>query len=128
MVLQEFTFDPAERMNKRLPTPGASQLPELIRENYGAWIDRKFHESGIIEHISKSGESLFTVKVGLPPNSRLSSKTLRKIVEVADAYGLKSVRATRGMNLEFLADSLDNARKIVEEMKQAGFPAGGWKN
>ena len=125
---QELKFDPAERTNKRLPMPGASQLPELVRRNYGSWADRKFHESGIIEHISKTGESLFTVKVGLPPNSRLSSKSLRKIVEVADAYGLKSVRATRGMNLEFLADSLDNARKIVEEMGKSGFPAGGWKN
>ena len=128
MTLQEFTPDPADRMNKKLPTPSATQLPELIRRNYGAWVDRKFHDSGIIEHISKTGESLFTIKIGLPPNSRLSSKSLRKIVEVADTHGLKSVRATRGMNLEFLADSLDNARKIVEEMKQAGFPAGGWKN
>ena len=128
MTTQEITFDPAERTNKRLPMPSASQLPELIRRNYGAWVDRKFHGSGIIEHISKTGESLFTIKVGLPPNSRLSSKTLRKIIEVADTYGIKSVRATRGMNLEFLADSLDNARKIVEEMKLAGFPAGGWKN
>ena len=128
MTLQEFTPDPADRMNKKLPTPSATQLPELIRRNYGAWVDRKFHDSGIIEHISKTGESLFTIKIGLPPNSRLSSKSLRKIVEVADTHGLKSVRATRGMNLEFLADSLDIDRKIVEEIKQAGFPAGGWKN
>ena len=94
MTLQEFTPDPAERMNKKLPTPSASQLPELIRENYGAWGDRKFHENGIIEHISKTGDSLFTIKLRLRPNSMLSWKTLRKLVEVADTYGMKSVRAT----------------------------------
>ena len=73
MALQGFTSDPAERMNKKLPMPSASQLPELIRRNYGAWVDRKFHESGIIEHISSTGVSLFTFLVGLPPISRLSS-------------------------------------------------------
>ena len=61
MATQEFVFNPAERTNKRLPMPSASQLPELIRRNYGAWVDRKFHETGIIEHISKTGESLFSV-------------------------------------------------------------------
>ena len=120
--------DPTDRMNKRLPMPYTAQLPEIIRNNYGRWIDRKIHEGGIVEHISETGDRVFTVKVGLPPNGRLSVETLEKIIEIADKYGLKVVRATRGMNLEFITDSLEKAKRIREEAERLGLPAGGWGN
>lgn len=122
------TPNPVERMNKRLPMPFATQLPELLRNNYGKWVDRKFHENGIIEHISSTGDRAFTVKAGLPPNARLSAETIRKIADIADAYGIGVVRATRGMNVEFITDSLEKARKIVEEVEKLGLPVGGWRN
>ncbi len=127
-MAETFVPDPSERINKRLPMPYAAQFPDIIKRNYGKWVDRKFHGNGIIEHISESGESIFTVKVGLPPNSRISVDTLKKIIDVADSYGLKVVRATRGMNVEFITDSLDKAKKIVNVMEGYGFPAGGWEN
>jgi dissimilatory sulfite reductase beta subunit (EC 1.8.99.1) len=120
------TPEPKDRMNKRIPVPFSTQLPEIIRNNYGKWIDRKFHGNGIIEHISETGDRIFTIKVGLPPNSRLSVDTLEKFVDIADKYGLGVVRATRGMNLEFITDSLDKALKIKEEVEKLGFPVGGW--
>ncbi len=120
------TPEPRDRMNKRLPIPFAAQLPEIIRNNYGRWVDRRFHGNGIIEHISETGDRVFTIKVGLPPNSRLSVDTLEKFVEIADKYGLGVVRATRGMNIEFITDSLDKALKIKEEVEKLGFPVGGW--
>ncbi|KUO93731.1 MAG: sulfite reductase subunit beta [Caldivirga sp. JCHS_4] len=120
------TPEPKDRMNKRIPVPFSTQLPEIIRNNYGRWIDRKFHGNGIIEHISETGDRIFTIKVGLPPNSRLSVDTLEKFVDIADKYGLGVVRATRGMNLEFITDSLDKALKIKEEVEKLGFPVGGW--
>jgi sulfite reductase beta subunit len=123
-----FVPDPVDRINKRLPMPYSSQLPDILKRNYGKWVNRKFHENGIIEHISETGESVFTIKIGLPPNSRISTDTLKKIIDIADTYGVKVVRATRGMNIEFFAGSLENARKIVEEMAKYGFPAGGWGN
>ncbi|WP_202905268.1 dissimilatory-type sulfite reductase subunit beta [Vulcanisaeta thermophila] len=119
------TPNPAERMNKVLPN-FAAQLPDTIKRNYGRWVDRRFHGSGIIEHISETGDRIFTVKVGLPPNGRLSTETLRKIIEIADNYGLRVVRPTRSMNLEFVTDSLDKALKIKEEVEKLGFPVGGW--
>jgi sulfite reductase beta subunit len=53
--------NPADRMNKVLPQFTA-QLPDIIRRNYGRWVDRKFHGNGIIEHISETGDRVFTVK------------------------------------------------------------------
>ncbi len=107
--------------------PFSTQLPEIIRNNYGKWVDRRFHGNGIIEHISETGDRIFTIKVGLPPNSRVSVDTLEKFIEIADKYGLGVVRATRGgMNLEFITDSLDKALKIKEEVEKLGFPVGGW--
>lgn len=106
--------------------PFSTQLPEIIRNNYGKWVDRRFHGNGIIEHISETGDRVFTIKVGLPPNSRVSVDTLEKFIEIADKYGLGVVRATRGgMNLEFITDSLDKALKIKEEVEKWATQSGG---
>ncbi len=73
------TADPvAQRLQKRLPVPYTEWLPELIRRNVGKWVDRKFHGYGIIEPISSTGDRVFTVKVGTPPNFRMSTETLRR--------------------------------------------------
>ncbi|ABO08876.1 dissimilatory-type sulfite reductase subunit beta [Pyrobaculum calidifontis] len=116
----------AERFKKRLPVPYTDWLPEALKRNLGKWVDRKFHGYGIIEHVSATGERIFTVKVGTPPNFRVSVDTLKKFVEIADTYGIGALRITRNGNVEFMADSLENALKIKEAVEKLGFPVGGW--
>ncbi|AAL64306.1 sulfite reductase beta subunit [Pyrobaculum aerophilum str. IM2] len=121
------TADPvAQRLQKRLPVPYTEWLPELIRRNVGKWVDRKFHGYGIIEPISSTGDRVFTVKVGTPPNFRMSTETLRKFIDIADKLGIGGIKITRNGNLEILTDSLDKALKIKEEVEKMGFPVGGW--
>ncbi len=116
----------AERLKKKLPVPYTDWLPEVVKRNLGKWVDRKYHGYGVIEHISETGDRIFTVKVGTPPNFRVSTDTLRKFIDVADRLGVGGIKMTRNGNLEILTDSLDKALKIKEEVERMGFPVGGW--
>ncbi|MFB6470568.1 MAG: dissimilatory-type sulfite reductase subunit beta [Vulcanisaeta sp. AZ3] len=116
----------AARLRKVFPVDLDKFLPDIIRRNYGKWVDRKFHGNGIIEHISETGERVFTVKAAMPPNARLSADTLEKFADIADKLGVGALRVTMAGNLEFLTDSLDKALKIKEETENMGFPVGGW--
>jgi len=116
----------AARLKKKLPVPYTEWLPEKVLKNYGRWVDRKFHGSGIIEHISETGDRIFTIKVGTPPNFRLSTETLRKFIDIADSLGIGGIKITRNGNLEILTDTFEKAMKIKEEVEKMGFPVGGW--
>jgi sulfite reductase beta subunit len=121
------TADPkAARLQKVFPVDLDKFLPDIIKRNYGKWVDRKFHGYGIIEHISETGERVFTVKVAMPPNARLSADTLEQFADIADKLGVGAIRVTMAGNLEILTDSLDKALKIKEEVEKMGFPVGGW--
>jgi sulfite reductase beta subunit len=118
--------NPAERLKKVLPVPYTKYLPDILKRNLGKWVDRKFHGYGIIEHISETGERVFTVKVGTPPNFRFSTSTLREFAKIADELGVGALRFTRNGNIEIITDSLDKALKIKETVEKMGFPVGGW--
>ncbi len=111
----------------KYPTEVERFLPEIVKRNYGKWKERKFHGSGIIEHISETGERVFTIKVALPPNARISADTLEKFADIADKYGVGALRITVAGNVEFITDSLEKAQKIKEEVEKMGFPVGGWR-
>lgn len=118
--------DPAERLRKNLPVPYTDSLPDEIRRNVGRWVDRTFHGSGTIEHVSETGDRLFTVKVGATPNTRFSTNTLRKFADIADRHGVGALRFTRSGNIEFIARSLEKAREIEGAAKGLGYSTGGW--
>jgi sulfite reductase beta subunit len=103
-------------------------LPDVIKRNYGKWKERRFHGYGIIEHISETGERVFTIKVSGTPNARFSADTLLKFCDIADKYGIGAIRITMAANVEFITDSLDKALKIKEEVEKLGFLVGGWRN
>ena len=121
------TADPrAARLQKVFPVDLDKFLPDIIKRNYGKWVDRRFHGYGIIEHISETGERVFTVKVAMPPNARLSADTLEQFADIADKLGVGAMRVTMAGNLEILTDSLDKALKIKDVVEKMGFPVGGW--
>ena len=119
---------PIHRLKKTVPVPYTRWLPDIVQRNIGRWVDRKFHGAGIVEHISATGDHLFTVKVGGTPNVRFSTETLRKLTDIADAHGAASLRFTRSGNIEIFASSLPAALEVKQAVEEAGFFVGGWGN
>ena len=118
--------NPADRLRKKPPVPYTDSLPDEIKRNVGRWVDRKFHGFGMIEHISETGDHIFTVKVGATPNARFSTDTLRKFAGIADTHGVGALRFTRSGNVEFIANSLEKAREIEGAVGELGYYTGGW--
>ena len=119
---------PTHRLNKTVPVPYTRYLPDEIARNVGRWVDRKFHGAGIVEHISKSGEHLFTVKTAAPSNIRFSTVTLRKFTDIADKVGIGALRFTRSGSVEFFAKTLEQATAIQKALQAIGYHVGGWGN
>lgn len=117
---------PAQRLKKVVPVPYTRYLPDVVRRNLGHWVDRKQHGAGIMEHISDTGDHLFTVKVGGTPNVRFSTRTLRKFVDIANEQGLQSLRFTRSGNIEIFAGDLASAKRVQQAVEEIGFHVGGW--
>ncbi len=120
------TRAPTYRLKKTVPVPYTRDLPEIVGRNIGHWVGRTYHGAGIIEHISDTGDHLFTVKAGGTSNARFSTATLRKFAEIADAKGLGSLRFTRSGSIEILAGSLEQASAVKKAVEGIGFHVGGW--
>ena len=119
---------PTYRLHKTVPVPYTKYLPEEILRNFGHWVDRKFHGAGIIEHISDTGDHVFTIKTAAPSNIRFSTKTLRKFTEIADTVGTHALRFTRSGSVEFFATSFEQAQDIKKALEAVGYHVGGWGN
>ncbi len=119
---------PSQRLKKTVPVPYTDYLPEIVRRNVGRWVDRRSHGAGILEHISDTGDHLFTVKVGGTPNVRFSTETLRKFTDIADRHGAQSLRFTRSGQVEIFATDLEGALRVKAEVEKIGFFVGGWGN
>ena len=62
------TADPkAARLQKVFPVDLDKFLPDIIKRNYGKWVDRRFHGYGIIEHISETGRGCSQSRWRCPP-------------------------------------------------------------
>lgn len=110
------------------PRPYDNYIPEFLKDSIGKWASHNLLKSGIMEHVTTEGKKIYTVKVGSTPNGRYSTETMRKISELARKYGGGSLRFTEGLNIEFITESLEDAEKLKGDLKELGFPVGGWEN
>ncbi len=108
------------------PRPVANFLPPVIRENYGQWASHSLVAPGIMEHVSKTGKKVYTVRAADPPNGRYSTGTIRKISALARKYCGGYMRYTQAVNMEFFVDSPEKAQELKRELEALGFPVGGW--
>jgi len=108
------------------PPDYRTMLPEVIKKNYGKW---KYHETprpGVLKHVSETGDTLYTVRVGSP--RLVSIDFIRDICDIADKYCDGHLRFTSRSNIEFLTDKEENVQGLLEEMNKLGLPVGGTGN
>ena len=74
-------------------------LPDVIAKNYGKW---KYHEqlkTGVLRHVSETGDEVFTVRCGSP--KLVSIDFIRDLCDIADKYCDGHMRFTSRYNPEF---------------------------
>ncbi len=127
-------YNPEKPMENRITDIGPQHyskfLPPVIAKNKGKWLWHEIIEPGILQHRAESGDDVFTVRCGA---ARLMSVgMIREICDIADKYCNGHLRFTTRNNVEFMVETLDEAKKLkayLNSLKMSGgsykFPVGG---
>lgn len=103
------------------------EIPEELAARQGSWVEHQMVQPGVIRHLAADGTELLTVRIILPPNGLLSAATLRKLAAWIRAYALTGRRTSR-QGFELVGVDPDRLPDLLEQLRQAGFAAGGTGN
>ncbi|MDA8362047.1 MAG: dissimilatory-type sulfite reductase subunit beta [Gammaproteobacteria bacterium] len=98
----------------------------VMKKNYGAW---KWHERprpGVLHHVAKGGDELWTVRAGT--QRQMDVGTIRTLCDIADRFADGYVRFTTRNNIEFMVARESQVAPLISALQKAGFPVGGTGN
>ena len=101
-------------------------LHPLMKKNYGNW---KYHDRprpGVLHHVAKGGDEIWTVRAGT--QRQMDHYTIRKLCDIADTFAEGFVRFTARSNMEFMVSAESKVAPLVDALTKAGFPVGGTGN
>jgi len=122
-------YNPKEPMKNRITDIGPRKYdefyPPVIAKNKGQWQYHEVLKPGVLVHVAKSGDKVFTVRCG---GARLmSTSMIREICEIAEKHCDGYVRWTTRNNIEFMVDSEDKVKPLVDDLESRKFGAGSFK-
>ena len=101
-------------------------LPPVIKDNYGEWDYHEILKPGVMVHVGKSGDKLFTVRAASP--RLLAITSIRQFCDIADKYCDGYLRFTSRNNVEFLISDESKVDDVVNAAEALGYPVGGTGN
>jgi len=108
-----------------VPEPFQYMHP-VMKENFGNW---KFHNRprpGVLKHVAKSGDVMYSVRAGT--QRQMDLYTIRLLCDIADEQGEGYFRFTMRSNIEFLVADEAKVQPIIDRLGEEGFPVGGTGN
>ncbi len=127
--LAETLYDPKKPMANRITDIGPpfyeQFFPPVIKNNYGKWKSHEIIEPGILKYVSETGDTCFVVRCGTP--RIITTDLIREFCDIADKYCEGCVRWTTRNNVEFMTDSEDKLRALVDDIKGRKHPGGSYK-
>ncbi len=100
-------------------------IPDVLRRNYGRWESHEVVKPGVLKHVSESGEECYTVRVGMPSNARISTKTVLAFCDLADEYSDGYLRLTQRHALEFVGVPVEKVDSLIRDITAMGYVVGG---
>jgi len=115
------------RMPIESGTPDAFQyMHPALRKNYGQW---KYHDRprpGVLHHVSKYGDEVWTVKTA--SSRQLDVLTIRTMGDIADEFCDGHIRFTMRGSVEYMTTDESQIAALINRLEEAGFPVGGTGN
>jgi len=108
-----------------VPDPFPYMHP-LLKKNYGNWDWHDRPRPGVLHHVSKTGDEVWTVRAGT--QRQMDVFTIRKLCDIADELAEGHVRFTTRSNIEFMLSREDMTAPLIERLTAEGFPVGGTGN
>ena len=105
------------------PPDYRKNLPPVITKNYGQWKYHDYVKPGVLRHVAKSGDVLYSIRAGSP--RLVSIDFIRDICDLADTYCNGYLRFTSRHNIEFLTDDASMVEPLIEACEAKGLPIGG---
>ncbi|RLJ19443.1 dissimilatory-type sulfite reductase subunit beta [bacterium endosymbiont of Escarpia laminata] len=105
---------------------GIQYMHPVMRSNFGQW---KYHEDpqpGVLRHVAKGGDEIWTVRAGT--QRILDLFTLRKLCEIGDRYADGYVRFTIRSNIEYMVADGAKVAPLIQALESEGFVVGGTRN
>ena len=108
-----------------VPDPFPFMHP-VLKKNYGQWAWHDRPRPGVLHHVAKGGDEVWTVRAGT--QRQLDVLTIRKLCAIADEYAEGHVRFTTRSNIEFMVSSFEKVPALIQKLQSEGFPVGGTGN
>lgn len=105
---------------------GFQYMHPVMIKNYANWDYHFRPRPGVLCHVAKSGDKIYTVRVGT--QRILDVFTLRKLTEIGDKYADGFIRFTMRSNLEYMVDKEEKVDPLIKAVEAAGFIVGGTGN
>jgi sulfite reductase beta subunit len=116
---------PRTAIESGVPDPFLYMHP-LLKKNYGNWDWHDRPRPGVLRHVSKTGDMVWTVRAGTQRQTDVY--TLRLLCDIADKYGDGHFRFTTRSNMEFMVGDEAKVAPLIKALEAEGFPIGGTGN
>jgi len=122
-------YDPKDPLKDRLTDLGPRHFwqyfPPVIQNNYGRWSYHEMLATGILVHVSETGDKVYTVRCGAA--RFMTVQHVREICDIADKYCDGVVRFTTRNNIEFMVDSIEKLEALQKDLESRRFVSGSYK-
>ena len=116
--------DMAERITDIGPPKYDEMWPDVIKDNYGKWLYHEILEPGVLMHVSETGTTLYTVRVGA--TRLMTLKMLEDYCKLADEFCGGFFRFTTRNNVEFMVTDKEKLEALKKALADKGnMPIGG---
>lgn len=105
-----------------VPDPFPYMHP-VMKANYGNWDWHERPRPGVLRHVSKSGDVIYTVRAGT--QRQMDVFTIRKLADIGDQFADGHVRFTTRSNIEYMVADEAKVAPLIEKLEAEGFPVGG---
>ncbi len=108
-----------------VPDPFPYMHP-VLKDNYGNWDHHDRPRPGVLHHVSKDGNEVWTVRAGTQRQTDVF--TLRRLMDIADEFAEGYIRFTTRSNMEFMVSEESKVAPLIEALEKGGNPVGGTGN
>jgi sulfite reductase beta subunit len=98
-------------------------LHPVLKKNYGSWAWHERPRPGVLHHVAKSGDDIWTVRAGT--QRQMDVYTIRKLADIADQFAEGHVRFTIRSNIEYMVSKESMVQPLIDKLNEEGFPVGG---
>ncbi len=123
--MSEAKESPRMPIESGVPDPMPLMHP-MMRKNYGAWSWHDRPRPGVLRHVAKSGDEIWTVKAGT--QRQMDLHTIRSLCDIADEMADGHVRFTARSNIEYMVTDPTRVEPLIERLESEGYPVGGTGN